>query len=89
LQIWEALGGPGGTIWGPWDTLWEALEGHLGGQGEPLKAEECSEDVGDSPPESLRGRLPTKKQSKNNGNMKISKNEEKNKVFLNLLRPRK
>ena len=65
LQSWEAVGDPGETIWGPWDTPWEALEGHLDGQWEPLEAleaEECSEEVGDPPPESLRGCLPMKKQ---------------------------
>jgi len=83
LQIWEALGGPGGTIWGPWDTLWEALEGHLGGQGEPLEAEECSEGVGDPPPESLRGCLPTTKTIKKQLKYEdFKKNEEKKTRFF-------
>ena len=73
--IWEPFGGPG-------EPLGEPLEA--------LEAEECSEGVGDPPPESLRGCLPRKKPLKTNGNIKILNNEEKSsEVFFNLLRPRK
>ena len=53
-----------------------AVREPFGGPGEPLgeplerlEAEECSEGVGDPPPEALRGCLPPQKPSKNRGNM--------------------
>ena len=63
---------PFGAIWKPFGSPGEPPGMTL----EALEAEEYFDGVGDPPPETLRGCLPTKKPLKNNGNMKILKNEE-------------